>query len=532
MLEELALEDRVVGARLRAVAERLPDAPFLAFPSKSFSYGAFAELTNRVANSFVELGLGKFGKLAIFVRNSPEFVESWFAAARIGAIYVPINTEYRGEVLRYQLDNAEVTHLVIAPEFVDRISPMIERLPMLKHVILTQPAELPVEITSRANVHLLEHLYSGSMADPGIDVDYAHPHAISFTSGTTGLSKGVLCVNAHVITFASDWARYMAFQPHEAIYTPLPLFHAIGAWLGVVPAMLGGARITIGQRFSATSYWDEVRAAEADIAHGIFSMIPILLKQPERSDDASQPARAFYIGNHNPTFEERFKCHIVEVYGSTETGIVTATNYGQTRVPRSCGKANSETFEVEIVDAQDRPTQADEVGEIVVRPRKPFSMLHSYYRQETASIEAFRNLWFHTGDNGRRDNDGNIFFVDRKKDAIRRRGENISSYELESAINAHPDILECAAIAVQSDLGEDEVKMVVVLKPGAEMSAEDFWRFCETSLPRFWIPSILEVRGQMPKTATNKIQKYLLKEIGKEGSVYSREWRSGAIRKL
>lgn len=529
---DLSLEDRVITERLRRAAESTPDAPFLSFASTSFSYGSFDDRTNRIANALRSTGLEMFGKVALFLRNSPEFLEAWFGTSKLGALYVPINTEYKGEVLRYQLDNAEVTHVVIDPEFLDRLDAVIDALPGVKHVILSAPADVPDRIRARTAVHLFDDFRGASNVDPGVKISYDHPHAISFTSGTTGPSKGVLCVNAHVVTFALDWIRYLAFQPHEAIYTPLPLFHAIAAWLGVVPTLLSGARITISPRFTASGYWDEVRAAKADIAHGIFSMVPILLKQPERADDADQPARAYYIGNQNPAFEERFNCRLVEVYGATETGIVTGTDYGAKRIPQSCGQANSDTFDVKIFDDKDQEVPLGTVGEIVVRPKKPFAMLQGYYRQEEATLSTFRNFWFHTGDNGKMDEDGNVYFVDRKKDAIRRRGENISSYELEFAANKHPDVLECAAIPVTSDMGEEEVKLVVVFKDGKEVSAEAFWKFCEEAMPRFWVPSFIEFRPTMPKTANHKIQKYLLKEPAEGSRNFARDWKTGAIREV
>lgn len=531
-MRTIELEERVVSDQLRRLAESSPDSPFVRFPTEALSYGDFHLRTNRLANSLSSNGLSTLGKIAIFARNSLEFVETWFAAAKLGALYVPINTEYKGEVLRYQLDNSEATHIVIDPEFLPHLDAVIESLPLLKFVILTKASEVPDRIRRHASVFMAADLRDGSERDPGIKVRYDHPHAISFTSGTTGPSKGVLAVNAHVVTFALDWIRYLNFQAHEAIFTPLPLFHAIAAWLGVVPAMLSGARITVSPRFSASTYWDDVRAAEADVAHGIFSMIPILMKQPARSDDSKQPARAYYIGNHDPAFEERFKCRIVEVYGATETGIVTGTNYSATRVPKSCGKPNLETFDVAVVNDRDEAVAPGEVGEIVVRPKRPFSMLQEYYRKPEATVEAFRNLWFHTGDNGRMDKDGNVFFTDRKKDSIRRRGENISSYELEFAVNRHPAVLECAAVPVTSELGEDEVKIVVVLKDGESVSAESFWSYCEEALPRFWIPRFLEFRTALPKTANHKIQKYLLKDRTDDQRLFVRDWKTREIREL
>jgi len=531
-MRTIDLEERVITRQLRQAAEKFPDAPFLTFQSMSFSFGAFHEHTNRVANSLTTLELRPLGKLAIFARNSPQFVAAWFAAAKLGALYVPINTDYKGEVLRYQLENAEVTHIVIDPEFLGYLDGIIEALPVLKHVLLTEATQIPERIAKAATVTLISDLGGGPTKDTGFEARYDHPHAISFTSGTTGPSKGVLATNSHIVTFALDWIRYVSFQPHEAIFTPLPLFHAIGAWLGVVPAMLNGGRITVSSRFSASTYWDDVRAAKADVTHGIFSMIPILLKQPERPEDATQPARAYYIGNQNPAFEERFNCRIVEVYGATETGIVAGTTYGKPRVPKSCGKPNLETFDVAIVDERDVTVESGEVGEIVVRPKTPFSMLHSYYRKPDATLEAFRNLWFHTGDNGRMDAEGNVFFTDRKKDSIRRRGENISSYELESAVNKHPAVLECAAVPVTSDLGEEEVKMVIVVKEGADLSAESFWEFCEEALPRFWIPSFLEFRLEMPKTANYKTQKFLLKDRAEGQRLYARDWKTHTIKEV
>lgn len=531
-MRPIDLEDRIITKQLRRVAELKPDATFLQFPTIDFSYGRFDEQTNRVANGLSALGLAKFGKIAIFARNSAEFLTTWFAAAKLGAMYVPINTDYKGEVLRYQLDNAEVTHILIDPEFLDRLEQVIADLPQLKHVIVSAPAAIPSGISARVGVHVAAAFDNSPNRDPGTVIRFDDPHAISFTSGTTGPSKGVLAVNAHVVRFAWDWIRYMGYQPHEAIFTPLPMFHAIGSWLGVVPTMLNGARIIVSPRFSASSYWDDVRKANADIAHGIFSMVPILLKQPPRPDDATQPARAFYNGNQNPEFEERFKCRIVEVYGATETGIVAGTGFEGPRVSGSCGKPNNETFDLAIVNDQDEPVATGEIGEIVLRPKHPHSILQEYYRKPDATLETFRNLWFHTGDNGKLDADGNLFFIDRKKDAIRRRGENISSYELEFAINRHPDVLECAAVPVVSEMGEDDVKVVIVLKQGTSVSPPQLWAFCEQNLPRFWIPSYIELTDQLPKTGSHKVQKYLLKNKGEVSRLFSRDWKSGEIREV
>lgn len=531
-IRSIDLEDRVVARQLRRAAERSPDKPFIVFADRAYHYAAFDSITNSVANTLSRLGLAKGGKVALLARNSAAFVETWFAAAKLGALYVPINTEYKGEVLRYQLNHAEVTHLVIDPEFVDRLAAVVGGLPCLKHVIVTAGTDTPDELRRAAAIHPFASLRAGVDVEPDVKVRFDDPLAISFTSGTTGPSKGVLVVNAHVVTFALDWIRYMEHQPGETIYTPLPLFHAIGAWLGVLPTVLNESRIVVAQKFSASTYWDEVRAARADIAHGIFSMVPILLKQPKREDDATQPARAYYNGNQNPEFEARFNCRIVEAYGATETGMVACTGVTGERVPNSCGKANIDTFDVAVVDENDQPVPSGQVGEIVVRPRLPYSILKEYYRRPDATAETFRNCWFHSGDNGRIDADGNLFFIDRKKDAIRRRGENISSYELEFAMNRHPAVLESAAVSVPSELGEDDVKIVVVPRAGEQLTAEEVWDFCIQTMPRFWIPAIVEFRDELPKTGNLKVQKFQLKERGERARQFVRDWKSGQIREV
>src|SRR5690606_12650427 len=191
--------------------------------------------------------------------------------------------------------------------------------------------------------------------------------------------------------------------------------------------------------------------------------------------DGQQRARRFYIGRSEPEFERRFQCKAIEVFGSTETGIVTMTPPGLTAPNGSCGKANEDTFEVIVADENDEPVGPDVVGEILVRPRHPFGMFTSYYGAADATVEANRNQWFHTGDNAKVDKEGWFYFVDRKKDAIRRRGENISSYEVENILLRLDTVLECAAVAAKSDLGEDEVKIVIVVKPGEQLDADQVW---------------------------------------------------------
>jgi crotonobetaine/carnitine-CoA ligase len=306
----------------------------------------------------------------------------------------------------------------------------------------------------------------------------------------------------------------------------MPLFHAIASWLGVLATMAVGAQCLVVERFSPSRYFDDVRQFGATIGHSIFSMVPLLLKQPERPDDGNSGLRCIYLAQRNPVFEERFNCKIHEVYGQSETGIVTCAWPGETAPAGSCGHANEETYDVRIVDETDNPVPPGTVGEFIVRPKNPFGMMNEYFNMPQATVEAFRNLWFHTGDNGRIDDDGYFYFVDRKKDALRRRGENISSFELESVVNQHDKVLECAAIAVPSPLGEDDVKIVVVLQPEQQLTAQELWMHCEKHMPRFWIPRYIEFRENLPRTPTQKVEKYKLRGGENAGITYDREAKS------
>ena len=522
-MNTLARDDFTLGNLLRLAAARHGDRVFIESGDTSRTFLAAHLAANRVGNGLAARGVDREAKVAIMAANSLAFVDAWLGVAGAGAVYVPINTEYKGDILGYQLAKADVTHIVLDPALIERLDAVVAGLPKLKHVILTSPMPgMPVSLRRSIEISTLADVMSATDADPDVVIEPQDPLAISFTSGTTGPSKGVLASHAHVVTFARDWIRATDFAEAQTIYSCMPLFHAVASWLGVVPAIINGGRIVIAPRFSASGFWDEVRRARADVAHGIFSMVPILMKQPPRPDDADQPARRFYFAKVDAAFERRFNCKIVEVYGATETGVVTMTPPEEARRAGSCGKPNTATFEVMIANDRDEAVAIGDVGEVLVRPRRPFAMLTAYYNNPQATVEAFRNLWFHTGDNARADDDGYLYFVDRKKDAIRRRGENISSSEVEAVLNRHPAVLECAAVAVPSELGEDDVKVVIVLRDGVHASAENLWAFCDEHMPRFWIPRYIEFIEAMPKTPSQKIQKYVLRSGEVLGELFDR----------
>lgn len=510
----LPLDQRTLTGVWNSAVAAVPDQPFLRWADGELSYRQFDERSNRIANSLAGHGVARSDKVAIMLRNSVEFLEAWFGTAKLGAVYVPINTDYRGGVLSHQLNLAQVTHIVVEAEFVPRLVELADELRHLAVVIsVRRSGDQPRHDIGGMRHVDFESLHAGADTPPdGTAAIYTDPLAISYTSGTTGPSKGVLATHCHAITFAMDWCEACQFTSDDRLYSCLPMFHAIATWLGTIPAILNRTSIAFGDRFSASSFWDDVRKYDATVVHGIFAIIPILLKQPERADDKDVPARLLYIGQRSEEFERRFGCRIVEVYGATETGIVTYTPLDEDGPMNSCGRPNNRTYEIALLDEHDNEVPVGHPGEICVRPHQPYSMFEGYFGMPAETVLAWRNLWFHTGDNALRDDRGYLYFVDRKKDSIRRRGENISSFELEAVLNADPRVLECAAVAHPSELGEDEVRMVIVRQSGASFTAADVWALCEARMPRFWIPRFVEFRDALPKTPNGKVQKYLLRQ--------------------
>ena len=518
-------EEMVLGGVLREQAATRPDRVFLRFDSADLTFHECNQMVNRVAHGLTALGVGQGDKVAIMLPNCPEFLYLTFALGKLGAVAVPINTAYKGDLLEHIIVSSDSAFLVIEEEWVDRAAAVPDALARLRAVVVRAPRGAAAN-GDGLGVRTVgfESLVTNDTAEPGVEVSHGDLQAIMYTSGTTGASKGVMVSHAHAMTCGLDWLTYTAFQEDEVVYCPLPLFHGVGLWCGVMAVLLSGSTICVVDRFSASSFWSDVRRFKANVSLGIFSMIPILLNQPPRPDDKDHTLRAFYLGQSamDEPLNERFGVRSVEIYGSTELGIGTGSPYGAWR-PGSCGQVNTDSYEIRIVDEWDRETPPGVPGEIVARPVKPFVMTTGYYNFPAETVAAFRNLWFHTGDRAYRDEDGYLFFVDRVKDAMRRRGENISSFEVERGVNAHPSVLESAAVAVPSELGEDDVKICVVLQPGKRLAPEELLAFCEERMAYFMVPRYVEFIDALPKTPTEKVEKYKLRNEGVTPATWDRE---------
>jgi crotonobetaine/carnitine-CoA ligase len=362
-------------------------------------------------------------------------------------------------------------------------------------------------------------------------VDERDVAMLLFTSGTTGPSKGCVLSHRYAIRQGELLAEHLRITSSDVLYSPFPLFHADAATLTVVPAMVMGATAALGRRFSASGFWEEVRAFEATVFDFMGATLSILWKQPRRSDDSDNPVRLAW-GVPMPAwadeFEARFGLKLLEVYGLTDAGVVAFYPYDEERRPGACGRP-VHPYDVRVFDADDRELHAGQIGEIVVRPLEPSVTMAGYHGMPSETLSVFRNLWLHTGDRGYFDDDGYLYFVGRNTDSIRRRGENISAFEIEEVVLAHPDIVEAAAVGVPSELTEEDVKLCIVPRAGARISPRELIEFCKPRMARFMLPRYVEVMTELPRTQTQKVEKYRLRAAGVSSGTWDRE-REGAHR--
>jgi crotonobetaine/carnitine-CoA ligase len=519
---------RVIGPWIRAKAERNTDRPALEIAGQVKSYAELHLDSDRLAVGLRSLGLATGDHVCLLMKNSLENVDAWFALCKTGIVEVPINTANKGYLLQYIINQSDSNAIIVDESFVSRLEPIMADLPKLRHVIVNRDSdgEVALDLPAHIALHELEELYKAGTVDYP-DLSPADTSVILYTSGTTGPSKGVLLSHEANLNLARHCVWLMDYTAADVLYTVFPLFHINAKYTSVMAAMEADARLVMDQRFSASTFWDTVKTKGITAFNYQGALLLMLFKQPERSDDRDNPVRISF-GAPCPVdiwrpFEERFGLELVEVYGMTEIAIATENRRGETKV----GTAGRESanFHVRIFDGQDRPCPAGVPGEIVVRPKKPNVIFKGYYRQEEYTQDAFRNLWFHTGDRGLIDADGYITFIDRMKDCIRRRGENISSFEVEAVVNNHEAVLESAAFGVESDLSEEEVMVAVVVKPDQSLSPKELLDHCQARMAHFAVPRYVRFIAELPKTPSQRIQKYKLRDEG----ITSDTWDRAAV---
>ncbi len=516
---------KVLGELIDDRAERNGDRIFLRFKDQKITYNEIRRYSNRCANAFKNLGIDKGDKVSIMLPNCPEFLYIWFGLAKCGGVEVPVNTFYKGEFLRHIVDQSDSRILIISKNFLGRLKLIADDLKKLEKVVVIGDLQKQETAGFKIPIMTYEEFFDCSEDSVEVSVYPWDPLCIIYTSGTTGISKGALCPHNFWIVCAEKLLEYREGGREDIFYTFMPLYHFNAQCATTVITLIAEAQMVLTDRFSASRFWDDVRHYGATQFNYLGGVIPILCKQPPKPNDSDNPIR-IALGGGCPQAvreeaEKRFEIKCLEGYGMTEIGIPIHVRMNDKR-SGSCGKP-MDIYEIKLFDNQDKEVPQGDVGEIVFRPLKPFVMMLEYYNMPDKTAESFRNLWFHTGDLAKKDEDGNFYFVDRKKDALRRRGENISSFEVERVVNSHPSVMESAAVGVPSEVGEDEVKICVVLKPGVTLIQEELIRHCNDRMPYFAVPRYVEFMESLPKTPTDRIEKYKLKQASITPNTWDRE---------
>lgn len=521
-IDRLPIRERVLGPILRRAADTGGDRPYLTIAGHRYSFRDTEGRVRAIARGLAALGIAKGDRVALMLPNCAEFIFTWYACCLRGAAMVPINPTYKGYMLEAVLADAGCRGLVIDRSLVAALQTAAEEhrraLQWVAVVGGRQRLDLP---TGPCEYLAFDELIQEAGAEPELACDFRDIQSVMYTSGTTGPSKGVLISNAHFFSSACVFLRALAFGPDDVLFTPLPLFHGLASRLGVLPALMVGAHAVVGDRFSGSRFWQQVCEAEATVAHTLFTIPPLLKTQMAGPYDRAHRLRAMYNAHHDQEFEERFNVRLVEAYGLTETGLCVYTPYPERRYG-AAGRPH-EDFEIRIVDDMDFELPPGRTGEIVVRPKRPFIMMQGYLNKPAETLEAWRNLWFHTGDVARMDEDGYLYFVDRKKERIRRRGENVSSYDVEQGVMAHPAVAACAAVPHPAEAGEDDIRILVILHAGETLTAPALMDWLVGRLPAFMLPRYIEFVDDLPRSPTAKVEKYKLAEQGLGTAVWDRE---------
>ncbi len=475
--------------------------------------------------AYRRIGVGERDNVVLMTPVTLDYYRSWLGLTLIKAVDVGINTEYRGDLLVHVLNNSMAPVMMCAPEFVERVAEVLPRLDHLRTIVVLGPdtdvPDLPIQVLSQSE------FLAG--AEPLGELDPVRPWDIScilYTSGTTGPSKGVVLPWAHLQRQTVNFLPFADLGPDDVYYLPTVTYHLGGKTIPYLMALCNGTAV-VRERFSPNDFWDDVKRYGVTSTALVGAMVPWISAGAPPADDENNTLTNVIMAPVMPDvdgFKARFGVRVGTAYSMTEISNPFASDGWSAcnANHKSCGRLKP-GFEVRIVDDHDEEVPIGEVGELIVRTDEPWTMNLGYFNMPEASFHAWRNGWFHTGDGFRRDEDGAYYFCDRMKDAIRRRGENISSFEVEGIVNQHPDVIESAAIAVPSEHTEDEVMSFVVRTDGSELTEAELIEWLIPRMPRFMVPRYIEFIDALPKTPTDRVKKKDLRERGVTEAAWDRE---------
>ena len=505
------LEERTIGHILADAATRNGERPYLMFEDEVYSYADAERLSNELAAGLAGIGVERGDHVAIMMENCPEYLWLVFALGKLGAVGVPINNAAKGALLGYYLDDADCTLAIADAAYADSVAEAATAVGVELRGVYAR-----ADGVAEASGPALDELFEAGKgaAAPAEEVRFCDPWLIMYTSGTTGPSKGCVCPHAHPQTVGYRVAANFEITPDDVFYTCLPLFHGNALWYQALTALWAGASVALVPRFSASRFWSDVQRYRATFFSAIMSVATILEKAEPVPEEVDNPLRIAFVvplPREREALERRWGLEFVCNYSMTELfpPYVLGPGEGYDN-PGSSGTAAS-GIKARIVDENDEEVPAGTVGEVVVRSEEPWTIFTEYYKKAEATADAFRNLWFHTGDRGRLDADGHFHFADRAKDAIRRRGENISAHEIEEIVTVNERVKEAAAVPAPSDLGEEDV-VIYVVKADQTLSEREVVEYARENMAYYMVPRYVAFEDELPKTPTHKIAKFVLRE--------------------
>ena len=491
-----------------------PERAVLDFDGGLWTWAELIEAAETLAGGLAAAGVATGQVVCHMSPNHPEAVVTMLALLRLGAVECPVNAGLRGHQLAHVLHHSGARVLIADGSLVDRVAEQLPSAPGVELVVQRGEGPAPAEVS------VLDYdaiRSSGDRPPPFRPPTPGDPMNIIYTSGTTGPAKGAVLPQGFPIEQARIKIEQWGLTADDVMFSALPLYHVNARFSTLGTALAVDGRAALVSRFSASAFWDQVRSSGATEVGVVGAVSSILLRQEPGPADRDHKVRMMHGAagismDRRADFEERFGLRLVTGFAMTETGHFSTTSPDDPMRYRASGRPVPQ-YEAAVVDADDNELPPGAVGELVVRPRVPGVMMTGYHRQPEATLAAFRNLWFHTGDLATIEADGYIRWVDRAADAIRRRGEMISSTEVERAVCEFDGIAECAAVGVPSELGEWDVKLVVVAEKGSPVDPAKLVSHCQATLPDFCQPRYLEVLDELPKGATHKVNKHQLRHI-------------------
>jgi crotonobetaine/carnitine-CoA ligase len=513
-----------ISAILSEEAKENPGKLFIMEGKQTFSYKDIEEQSCRIANSLLQMNVKVGDKICGLLCNSFEHVCIWLAVGKIGAVFVPVNVLLDVNLISYTINDSDARILILDQGSIAKLGSIQEQIKNIEKVIVIDGREQLS--TSRWEVWTYNQLLQGSPQPANIQVKGTDLSTILYTSGTTGLPKGVMLSHEYFVVGGELMIDKLKQGTEDIFYSTLPFYHIMGQISGVCCPICAGAQVVLAKRFSVSQYWSDVRKYGCTCSCLTGAQVNYLYQQPSGPEDAKHNLRiisAFPVtGNIAEGFESRFGVKLRNIYGLTEALLPLIGPAEGTNKAGSLGLPTD--YEVRIADDTDHELPDYEVGNIVIRPKKTSRRIFDgYYKKPEATIEMIKHCWFHTGDMGFKDSDGFIWFAGRKKDVIRFRGENISPDQVENIINTHPKVAETCIIGVPSPASEEDVKALVRLKEGQRLKPEELIAFCEDKMTSFMIPRYVEFVDSLPKTATDKFEKFKLKANWKTPKTWDRE---------